>query len=238
MANPLLHIQSLGFSWPGQKPLFSNLNLSLAPGQITALVGSSGCGKSTLLNLSAGLLAPHHGEVRQQCQRQAMVFQHPSLLPWRSCRDNVALPLELEGDPEASEKAQAALERVGLSEHSDKLPHNLSGGMQMRTALARALVGSPDLLFLDEAFSALDAITRKAIYTEFLELHAQLGFGALLVTHDIDEAILLSDQVHVLQGCPAHLSPAFAIDKPRPRSLEWRHSAEMGALSREIEAAL
>jgi NitT/TauT family transport system ATP-binding protein len=238
MANPLLRIQSLGFSWPGQKPLFSDLNLSLEPGQITALVGASGCGKSTLLNLSAGLVEPHAGEVNQNSRRQAMVFQHPSLLPWRTCRENVALPLEIEGDPEASEKAQEALERVELGEHSDKLPHNLSGGMQMRTALARALVGAPDLLFLDEAFSALDAITRKAIYQQFLALHAELGFGALLVTHDIDEAILLSDQVHVLQGSPVQLSPAFPIKKARPRDLDWRHSAEMGALSREIEAAL
>jgi ABC-type nitrate/sulfonate/bicarbonate transport system ATPase subunit len=238
MADPLLKIRDLSFGWPQTAPLLQGLNLQLNPGEIVSLVGASGCGKSTLLNLVAGLLNPQNGQITRNYSRQAMVFQNASLLPWRSCRSNVALPLELEGTANAKEKAQAALEQLGLGEHADKLPHSLSGGMQMRTALARALVGEPEVLLLDEAFSALDAITRKSILKQFLALQHRIGFGVLLVTHDIDEAILLSDRVHVLKGAPARLGPATPIEQPRPRDLEWRHSPELGALSRQIEAEL
>jgi len=238
MADPLLQLNGLSFSWQQAPPLLSNINLRLGPGEIVSLVGASGCGKSSLLHVAAGLLEAQKGTITRHYNRQAMVFQNASLLPWRTCRANVALPRELEGDPEATEKAQAALEQVGLGDHGDKLPHRLSGGMQMRTALARALVGAPDLLFLDEAFSALDAITRKSVLAQFLGLHRSLGFGVLLVTHDIDEAILLSDRVHVLKGEPGQLSPELLIEKPRPRDLSWRHSAELGALSRQVEALL
>jgi NitT/TauT family transport system ATP-binding protein len=238
MAELSLHLQGLGFAWPGQAPLLSGLDLQLNRRKITAIVGTSGCGKSTLLSLAAGLLPPIHGEVSRGSNRLAMVFQKPSLLPWRNCRENVALPLELEGDNQAMDKAQGILESVGLGDHGDKLPRSLSGGMQMRCALARALVVEPDMLFLDEAFSALDAITRKEIYAQFLALHGRLGFSALLVTHDIDEAILLSDEVHVLKGAPARLGEAFEIAQARPRDLRWRHAPEFGALSQAIEGAL
>lgn len=238
MADPLLQIQDLSFGWPQTAPLLKGLSLELNPGEIVSLVGASGCGKSTLLNLAAGLLMPQNGQITRNYSRQAMVFQNASLLPWRSCRANVALPLELEGTANANEKAQAALEQLGLGDHGDKLSHSLSGGMQMRAALARALVADPEVLYLDEAFSALDAITRKAILKQFLALQHRIGFGVLLVTHDIDEAILLSDRVHVLKGAPGRLGPPTAIEQPRPRDLEWRHSPELGALSRQIEAEL
>jgi len=238
MAEPILHFNEVEFGWPDSEPLLSKFTGTLKQGQITALVGVSGCGKSTLLQLAAGLLAPMSGAVTNKSTTQAMVFQKASLLPWRTALENVCLPLELESRPNAREQAESALKQVGLLEAANKLPHNLSGGMQMRCAIARALVNKPDLLFLDEAFSALDALTRKEVHQLFLRLHAELHFTALLVTHDLEEAAFLADNVWVLKGPAASQCFDVPIEKARPRDPSWRHSPDFGAICTRLEEAL
>jgi len=238
MAELALSMNQVDFAWPKSAPLFRDFDFQLPKGSITAVVGASGCGKSTLLHLAAGLHEPQNGTIQRANGRLGMVFQSPSLLPWRTCLDNVALPLELEGDPNAKEKAKQALAMVGLSNAKDKRPDALSGGMQMRTALARALATEPSMLFLDEAFSALDAITRKEIHQEFRKLHEQLGFTVLLVTHDIEEALLLANKVEVLRGQPAALTASFALPATELSRHDWKHSPAFGSLLGDIEAAL
>lgn len=231
--------QGLDFAFADGPPLFSALDLTVVEGSITALVGRSGCGKSTLLRLAAGLLGPTGGTVRS-AGPQAFVFQDPTLLPWRSLLENVALPLQLEGrDPvERRARAQAALAGVGLADVGGRLPHQVSGGQRMRASLARALVNEPRLLLLDEAFSALDAITRRQVQGVFQAVHARLGFTALMVTHDVEEAVWLSDRVVVLGGQPAQIRASAPVDLPRLRARSMRHRPEVVAVAERLEAAL
>ena len=238
MAESCLRIQGLSHGWTDSQLLFRDFDAELEAGQITALVGLSGCGKSTLLKLAAGLLTPQSGSVEGQYKRSAMVFQSPSLLPWRTATRNAALPLELRRCTDANGRAQEMLNKVGLKDAYNKLPHEMSGGMKMRCAIARALVVEPDLLFLDEAFSALDALTRRDAHALFLQLYGDLGFTALMVTHDIEEAVLLADRIWVLKGPNASTVHEIAVEKPHPRAPDWRHSPEFGALCAAVEAAL
>lgn len=232
-----VRFQDLSFSWPSGETLCTGLDLVVQPGEILALVGPSGCGKSTLLRLAAGLLAPTGGGVERPGGEQAFVFQQPTLLPWRSLRDNVALPLELHGrgDPQAVEHA---LSLVGLAEHADKLPAALSGGMQMRASLARALVTSPELVLLDEAFSALDGLTRRRLQLAFLAIWREQRFTVLLVTHDLDEALWMADRVAVLQGPPLRVQEVISVDLARPRVREQLHTAAFGEQLQALEAML
>lgn len=232
-----LQIQGLRFAWPGEPPLFDGLDLCLEPGRITALVGASGCGKSTVLRLAAGLLRPQGGEIQTPPGGRGFVFQSPTLLPWRTVEANVGLPLELAGrsDPAA---VAAALALVGLSEVARALPRQLSGGMQMRASLARALLTRPALLLLDEPFAALDPITRRRLREEFLRLWAELRFTALLVSHDIDEALLLAHRVVVLAGRPARPALDQPVGLPWPRAEAMRFEPALGALAAAVEAAL
>lgn len=233
-------LEAVHFAWPGAAPLFVDLSLEVPLGGITALVGSSGCGKSTLLRLIAGLLAPTAGRVRAPGSDRAFVFQSPTLLPWRSVARNVGLPLEIGGRPPREREARVAeaLASVGLGAAADLLPRQLSGGMRMRASLARALVTRPTLLLMDEPFSALDPITRKRIQQEFLCLWERRRFTVLLVSHDIDEAVLLADRVLVLQGSPARISADLRVDLGRPRAPELLHDPALGRLAAEAEAAL
>lgn len=238
-----VRFEAVRFGWPGEPPLFDELSLSVEPGAIVALVGASGCGKSTLLRLAAGLLTPILGRVEAPDGERAFVFQRPTLLPWRTVAANVRLPLELgeaEGDTDAA--VASALAKVGLSGDADKLPRALSGGMQMRASLARALVTRPSLMLLDEPFGALDALTRRSLHAVFLDLWRQERFTALLVTHDIDEAVLLADRVLVMRsatdGAPALIGGDQPVRLPRPRSRELLHDPALGALSRSLEAML
>ncbi|MEE2750007.1 MAG: ABC transporter ATP-binding protein [Myxococcota bacterium] len=237
VAGPGLRLQEVEFGWPGEPPIFSNLNLEIPSGNITALVGKSGCGKSTLLRIAASLIAPQKGRIEGALKHCALVFQSPNLLPWRSLRDNVALPLELQGEPDW-DRVDATIETLGLSDYANRLPAVLSGGMKMRAALARALVTQPSLLLLDEPFAALDAITRRHVHQEFLSLWRELGFTAVLVTHDIDEAVLIADQVLILGSDSSQSPRQIPIDLPRPRGAELRHHPRTGALVSEIEACL
>ncbi len=206
-------------------PVLKDLSLSAAPGAFIALLGPSGCGKSTLLRLVAGLEPPTAGEIRVGGQlvrspdpSRALVFQDPTLYPWRTVWRNVALGLEARGLLRTGDRrVHDALERVGLAPFARALPHHLSGGMAHRAALARALVNEPSLLLLDEPLGQLDALTRLTLQRELVRLWEGGGFTALLVTHDVDEALYLADRVLVVGARPACLIGDVLVDVPRPR---------------------
>lgn len=233
-----MSLSDVRFGWSGAPPLLDGLDLSARAGEITALVGASGCGKSTVLRLVAGLLRPERGQIQAPDGERAFVFQSPTLLPWRTVEENVRLPLELRHAPDAGPRVAEALARVGLSEAARQLPRQLSGGMRMRVSLARALVTQPALMLMDEPFSALDPITRKRLQQEFLQLWERLRFTVLLVSHDIDEAVLLADRIFVLGGRPARVKLQVEVDLPRPRPPELLHDPRLGALAARVEAAL
>ncbi len=232
------------------------VDLTAADGEFVALVGPTGCGKSTLLIAAAGLLAPSRGEVsvfgerlRELNRKAGYLFQADALMPWRNARDNVALGLELAGvgKLEAASRAQDWLRRVGLAAHGERYPHQLSGGMRKRVALAQTLILDPKILLMDEPFSALDIQTRQLMENELLQLWSQDQKCVLFVTHDLEEAIALADRVVVLSAGPgAHPVGEFAIDLPRPRDVaEIRldthfvelHAAIWQILKREVLAA-
>jgi NitT/TauT family transport system ATP-binding protein len=207
----------------------ANTTLRIRAGEFVSVVGPTGCGKSTLLNIGAGLLAPSSGEVRVFGQpfqgintRAGYMFQTDALMPWRTALDNVMLGLQYRGVPELAARAQAKgwLQRVGLSEFGNRYPHQLSGGMRKRTALAQVLALDPDIILMDEPFSALDIQTRQLMEDEVLELWAAKKKAVLFITHDLDEAIAMSDRVVVLSAGPAtHPIGEFVIDLPRPRQV-------------------
>ncbi len=207
----------------------ANTTLRVRAGEFVSVVGPTGCGKSTLLNLGAGLLQASSGEVRifgQPLQgintRAGYMFQTEALMPWRSAIDNVMVGLEYRGVPlaQARSQAQSWLERVGLGEFGDHYPHQLSGGMRKRAALAQTLVLDPDIILMDEPFSALDVQTRQLMENELLALWAAKKKAVLFITHDLDEAVALSDRVVVLAAGPAtHPIGEFEIDLERPRDV-------------------
>jgi NitT/TauT family transport system ATP-binding protein len=207
----------------------SNTTLRINAGEFVSVVGPTGCGKSTLLNIGAGLLEPSAGEVRVFGQplrgintRAGYMFQSDALMPWRSALDNVMMGLQYRDipDSEARAQAQAWLERVGLGEFGDRYPHQLSGGMRKRTALAQVLALDPDIILMDEPFSALDIQTRQLMENEVLDLWAAKKKAVLFITHDLDEAIAMSDRVVVLSAGPGTRPIGeFAIDLPRPRDV-------------------
>lgn len=207
----------------------ASTTLRVGAGEFVSVVGPTGCGKSTLLNVGAGLLPATSGEVRVFGEplaginrRAGYMFQSDALMPWRSAIANVMVGLQYRGVPEAEARAQAQawLERVGLGEFGDRYPHQLSGGMRKRTALAQTLALDPDIILMDEPFSALDIQTRQLMENEVLELWSAKRKAVLFITHDLDEAIAMSDRVVVLSAGPAtHPIGEFAIDLPRPRDV-------------------
>jgi NitT/TauT family transport system ATP-binding protein len=214
-------------------------------GEFVALVGPTGCGKSTLLNVAAGLLKPSAGAVRvfgaplASVNRHAgYLFQPDSLFPWRNALDNVAAGLEFRGmsRADACELARPWLSRVGLGAHADKYPHELSGGMRKRVALAQTWVLEPRILLMDEPFSALDVQTRQLMENELLAMWAERRASVLFVTHDLEEAIALADRVIVLAAGPrSHPVSELAIDLPRPRDVtEIQLDARFVALHAQI----
>lgn len=248
---PVLEGQHLHFRYSDGQPIFEDISLSVRPREIVALLGGSGCGKSTLLRVLSGLSTCDSGTVQflgeaqsRPHPRAALVFQQPSLLPWRNVAANVAFGLDFKHQPVLSKDERAtrvrnAIASVGLAGRENKYPAQLSGGMAQRVALARALAREPALLFADEPFAALDAITRSEMQVLLIELVQQWNAAVLLVTHDIDEAIVVADRI-VLMGRPdptraARIVHEWQVDIPRPRE---QHADAAAALHFHILSAL
>jgi NitT/TauT family transport system ATP-binding protein len=204
-----------------------DVNVRVGAGEFVSVVGPTGCGKSTLLNVAAGLLSPSQGSVHvfgEALQgintRAGYMFQSESLMPWRTALGNVMAGLEFRGVVDARAQAEEWLRRVGLGAFGDRYPHQLSGGMRKRTSLAQTLALDPDIILMDEPFSALDIQTRQLMENEVLELWQRKKKAVLFITHDLDEAIAMSDRVVVLSAGPAsHPMGEFSIDMPRPRDV-------------------
>jgi len=227
----------------------ADTTLRIRSGEFVSVVGPTGCGKSTLLNIAAGLMQASSGEVKvfgqtlQGINRRAgYMFQTEALMPWRSAIDNVMLGLQYRGvsPEEALSQARSWLQRVGLGGFEDRYPHQLSGGMRKRTALAQTLALDPDIILMDEPFSALDIQTRQLMENEVLDLWASRRKAVLFITHDLDEAIAMSDRVVVLSAGPGtHPIGEFSIDLPRPRDVaEVRSDPRFVELHRQIWAVL
>jgi NitT/TauT family transport system ATP-binding protein len=228
-----------GFALHGDYlPVLEDVSLSAAPGEFVALLGPSGCGKSTLLRLVAGLDRPRSGrllvddaEVSGPAPSRVVVFQDPTLYPWRTVWRNASLGLETRGLlKQQKQRVDAALELVGLQKFAKAFPHQLSGGMAQRASLARALVNDPRLLILDEPLGKLDSLTRLAMQGELTRLWQARGFTVLMVTHDVEEALLLANRVIVFSDRPARIRADLAVDLPFPRH---RDHPELLRLRRE-----
>ena len=227
------------------------VSLSIAGGEFIALIGPSGCGKSTLMRLIGDLEQPTGGSLRvkaktpQQARRDrdyGIVFQSPVLYDWRTIRKNVELPLEVMGRPAAQrgDRARTLLQLVGLEDFGEAYPRQLSGGMQQRAAIARALSFEPSILLMDEPFGALDEITRERLQLELLNIwsSAEPQSTVIFVTHSIPEAVFLADRVVVMSPRPGRIERVVPIDLPRPRTFETRESPEFFALANEVREAL
>ena len=249
-SSPILTVQNLSAVFSnenGKLIALQDVSFSVAAREFVCVLGPSGSGKSTLLRILSGLLAPTGGTVilggqplRGPHPKVGLVFQDPNLMPWRSVIQNVLLPLELQGIPKESARAQAQtiLDLVGLQGFEHYLPRNLSGGMAQRVAIARSLVHDPDMLLLDEPFGALDALTRERMGGELSHIWQARRKTVLMVTHAIDEAILLADRILVLGSQPGRLVLDAAVALPRPRSDALRYTAEFGALAQNLRAAI
>ena len=223
------------------------LDLTVAGGEIVSLIGPNGSGKSTLLRVASGLLRPDHGEVTLDGRPLTspdpgigLVFQEPRLLPWRTVAENVAYPLELAGRPEAERRERVAelLDLVGLRASGDVVPSRLSGGMRQRAALARGLALSPEVLLLDEPFSALDALTRDRFNAELLKLWSRMRTTILFVTHSIQEAIFVGDRVVVLSERPGRVIADLEVPFGRPRPTEVMDEPAAGLLAGRVRGLL
>lgn len=230
-----LSIRNVGHVYEDGTRALTETSLDLAPGEVVAVVGPSGCGKSTLLRIVAGLAQPTTGSIHAPASRTGVVFQQPTLLPWRTVRRNVALPLDLRGARD-DESVDSALRDVGLADAHDKLPRQLSGGMQMRAAVARALVDSPELLLLDEPFAAVDEMLRERLNDLFLHLRNARGFSAIFVTHSIAEAVFVSDRVAVMSPRPGHFTEIVDVPFGRLRDATLRYAPEFASICGRVGA--
>jgi NitT/TauT family transport system ATP-binding protein len=242
---PLLSIRDLKKIYTtrdGELEALGSVSFDVYPGEFVTIVGPSGCGKTTLLKIVAGLLDKSDGEIavdREQfdpTREVGFVFQKSLLLHWRRVLDNVLLPIEILKMDRAAQRAKAKglLELVGLKGFERSYPKELSGGMQQRVSIARALIHDPKLLLMDEPFGALDALTRERMNLELLRIWQEARKTVLFVTHGISEAVFLSDRVIVLSARPSRMIKALDIELPRPRTLEVRTSPEFGKYSLEI----
>jgi len=242
----LLEIQNLTHTYADGHTAIKDINLTVQDGQLVSIVGPSGCGKSTLLRCIAGLIRPAEGRIVLDGtpadgvpDNLAVVFQDysRSLFPWLTVRDNVALPLKQRGMSKAQrrEAAMEALESVGLADAGSKYPWQLSGGMQQRVSIARALAYRPSLLLMDEPFGSLDAQTREDLEDLTLKVRGDGGMTILLVTHDIDESVYVGDRVVVLGASPGHVRADLTVDLPEPRDqISTRELPEFVRLRAEV----
>jgi len=227
-----------------------DITLKVAQGEFIAIVGPSGCGKSTFMKLTTGLRMPSMGKIRIDGEPvtgplkiSGMAFQAPSLLPWRTTVDNVLLPLEIV-EPYRStfkakrkeyvERARKLLQKVGLGGYEDKFPWQLSGGMQQRASICRALIHEPKMLLLDEPFGALDAFTREELWCILRDLWTEQQFNVILVTHDLRESVFLADTVYVMSKSPGRFVVKREIELPRPRELELTYTKEFTDIVLEL----
>ncbi|MFG1185029.1 ABC transporter ATP-binding protein [Xanthobacter aminoxidans] len=227
----------------GAVPSLKPIDLNISKGEFVAIVGPSGCGKSTLLKLVAGLLPATSGtitiggvKVTQPPDGVGMVFQSPVLLPWRTVRDNVLLQVEMRGRPVAAYREAAArlLHTAGLDGFEERFPWELSGGMQQRAAICRALVHDPEVLLMDEPFGALDAMTREKMNAELQRIWYETRKTVLLITHSIPEAVFLADRVVVMSSRPGSIEAIYDIDLPRPRDLSVMGEGRFVRYTQEI----
>ena len=228
------------------------IDLKVRKGEFIAIVGPSGCGKSTFMKLTTGLKMPSMGKividgkpVTGPLKISGMAFQAPSLLPWRTTVDNVLLPLEIVEPYRSSfkakrkeyeERARKLLQKVGLSGYEDKFPWQLSGGMQQRASICRALIHEPQMLLLDEPFGALDAFTREELWCILRDLWTEQQFNVILVTHDLRESVFLADTVYVMSKSPGRFVVKKAIDLPRPRELEITYTQAFSEIVLELRS--
>ncbi|WP_414719119.1 ABC transporter ATP-binding protein [Variovorax sp.] len=226
------------------------IDLKVGQGEFIAIVGPSGCGKSTFMKLTTGLRMPSMGRIRVDGQPvtgplkiSGMAFQSPSLLPWRTTLDNVLLPLEIvepyrssfrHKRKEYEERARRLLRKVGLGGYEDKFPWQLSGGMQQRASICRALIHEPKMLLLDEPFGALDAFTREELWCILRDLWTEQRFNVILVTHDLRESVFLADTVYVMSKSPGRFVVRREIELPRPRELDVTYSKEFTDIVLEL----
>ncbi|MHB0857983.1 MAG: ABC transporter ATP-binding protein [Anaerolineae bacterium] len=250
MAEPVLvaqHVQMVFESPDSRLEALAEADFRVAHNEFVAIIGPSGCGKSTLLRILGGLVRPTSGRVLFKGQPLAQprreigfMFQRANLMPWRSALDNIALPLEIEGlsRDEARRRACAVLEMVGLQDFGGALPRDLSGGMGQRVSLARALVHDPDVLLLDEPFGALDALTRERMNLELLSIWQRRRKTVVMVTHNIQEAIFLSDRVLAMSPRPGRIEQQVEIDLPRPRALDDLYDPRFQDLAHTLRDSL
>jgi NitT/TauT family transport system ATP-binding protein len=248
VAEGIRHIYRSG---QGELLALDGIDLTVGQGEFVAIVGPSGCGKSTLLRILAGLLIPTEGTVQLDGQplcaagRQAgapmgIVFQNVNLMPWRTVLRNVTLPLEVAGvsKPQAEQRAEELLALVGLDGFEQAFPKTLSGGMAQRVAIARALVADPEVLLLDEPFGSLDALSREQMNQELLRIWQARRVTAVMVTHDLQEAIFVADRVLVMSPRPGCIRAKVMVNLPRPRTIEVMYTEFFGALSRQVRGAI
>jgi NitT/TauT family transport system ATP-binding protein len=249
MQSSLVSLRGVGKSFERGTVALEGFDLDVRPGEFVTLLGPSGCGKSTALRIIAGLGAPSSGTVTWQTSDEegaavepkiGFVFQEPTLMPWANVADNVRLPLKLaQADAAAAQAAvDRALGRVGLADFAKSYPRELSGGMKMRTAIARALVTEPQLLLMDEPFAAVDEIARFGLNNELLKLWQELGQTVVFVTHSVFEAVFLSQRVVVMTPRPGKVSSDIRIDAPYPRDETFLSSAIYTVFCRMVSAAL
>jgi NitT/TauT family transport system ATP-binding protein len=255
---PVLMAEGLRHVYPGAQgelTALGRVDLTIDQGEFVTIVGPSGCGKSTLLRILGGLLTPSQGQVylngQQMTSRRGnslrlrsgqvgFVFQDVNLMPWRTVLRNVTLPLEIAGvsRSDAGQRAQDLLDLVGLQGFERAYPRQLSGGMAKRVAIARALVGDPTLLLLDEPFGSLDALSREQMNLELLRIWRVQRVTAVMVTHDLQEAVFLSDRVLAMTPRPGRVRAEVAVDLPRPRTLEVMYTEFFGVLSRRVRESI
>jgi NitT/TauT family transport system ATP-binding protein len=236
----LLDFTKTEMTFPNGTVALQDVDLTVNRGEFVSVVGPSGCGKSTLLRIASGLERASSGSTVVRTEHVGYVFQDATLLPWRTVASNIELIAELKGMSRAvrAEKAAQVIDLVGLSGFEDNLPKQLSGGMKMRTSVARSLMMDPELFLFDEPFGALDEITRERLNDELLKLFTERSFAGLFITHSVSEAVYLSTRVVVMSGRPGTLVATYDVPFPMPRDPDIRFTAEFAELTGKVSRAL